>query len=59
MSSLMRQPGFNEVIEVPDDQHFSFLARGYIYLGPVPLKYDEVSEEVKPRKPKRKTNGMD
>ena len=38
MPSLMRQPGFQEIIQVPDEQHFAHIDMGFIYLGPAPAE---------------------
>ena len=46
----MRQPGIEQVVEVPDEEHQAYIANGYIYLGPVPEQFDE----VKPIRKKRK-----
>jgi hypothetical protein len=52
MPSLMRQPGFQEIIQVPDEQHFAHIDMGFIYLGPAPEVEPAIAAKPNPKKPK-------
>lgn len=50
MNIKMRRAGMDQIMEIPEEQRFTYQALGFLYLGPV----EEPKPEPKPKPASRK-----